>query len=114
MKALVPVIAVLCLIGGFVRYGTVFDMWTVIAFGILGYLMKLYHYPVIALLLGFILGPVFEQNLNLALKMGFGTPSAFFTRPMALVLWTLFFLTFVIPPALRLLRRSRRNDARDT
>lgn len=112
VQLLVPVITLFCLIGGFVRYGQTFDMGVVVAFGVLGYLMRKTGYPVIALLLGFILGPIFEQNLFLGLKMGFGTPEAFLTRPVAILLWALLIGTFVGPHLWRLrVARNRRNGA---
>jgi len=101
INIIVPIVAIFTLIGGFAPRQFVFDMALVIIFGVLGYLMKKYKYPPIAMLLGIILGPLFEANLFRGLKMGFGSPIVFFNRPLALVLWSLLILTMVAPLIIR-------------
>ncbi|WP_148133617.1 tripartite tricarboxylate transporter permease [Candidatus Formimonas warabiya] len=101
MSVIVPVVAIFALIGGFAPRQFVFDMGLVVIFGVLGYFMKKYHYPPIAMLLGIILGPLFEANLFRGLKMGLGSPAVFFNRPLAIVLWVLLVLTMVAPPVIR-------------
>jgi len=108
VRLLIPIIAMFMLIGSFGANGYVFDMWLMLGFGIIGYLMKRYDYPVVALLLGLILGSLFEGHLNRALRMGFGSPELFFTRPLALFLWALLALVVVGPALMRMIRRKDR------
>ena len=107
-NVIVPIIAVFCLIGGFARNEHVFEMGIMVGFGILGYFMKKHEYSPIAFLLGMILGPLFEANLFRGLKLGFGSPEKFFTRPLALMLWGLLVIAFVGPPLFRALAAKRK------
>ena len=102
---IVPIVSVFCLLGGFARNGYVFDMGVMVVFGVVGYIMKKYRYPVVAMLLGVILGPLFEENFMRSWRMGFGEFDIFWESRIALTLWTLFALTFVGPPLVRLLRK---------
>ncbi len=102
---IVPVVSVFCLLGGFARNGYVFDMGVMVVFGILGYIMKKHRYPVVAMLLGVILGPLFEENFMRSWRMGFGEFDIFWESGIALTLWALFALTFAGPPAVRLARK---------
>ena len=49
LSIIIPIITVFCLLGGFARNGYIFDMGLMIAFGCLGFLMKKYDYPVVAI-----------------------------------------------------------------
>lgn len=102
---IVPIVSVFCLLGGFARNGYVFDMGVMVVFGVLGYVMKKHRYPVVAMLLGVILGPLFEENFMRAWRMGFGEFDIFWESRIALILWTLFAVTFVAGPFTRLVRR---------
>ncbi len=79
-------------------------MGLMVGFGCLGLLMKKYDYPVVALLLGVFLGPMFEANLMRAWRIGFGEPDIFFQSTIAQVLWALFALTFFVPPLVRFVK----------
>lgn len=107
---IVPIVSVFCMIGGFAKSGAYFDIGVMIFFGILGYFMKKHQYPTIALILGLILGGMFEANFFRGLMIGFNSPTIFFTRPIALVLWVLLLLTILVPPLLRLQRRKSSDD----
>ncbi|MEL7565907.1 MAG: tripartite tricarboxylate transporter permease [Dehalobacterium sp.] len=101
INVIVPIVAIFALIGGFAPRQFVFDMVLVIIFGVLGYFMKKYKYPPIAMLLGIILGPLFEANLFRGLKMGLGSPLIFFNRPLSILLWVLLIFTMVAPVIIR-------------
>lgn len=101
----VPVTMIFCLLGSFVHNGYVFDMGVMVVFGIVGYIMKKYGYPVVAMLLGVVLGPLFEENFMRSWRMGFGEFDIFWQGQTALALWILFALTFIAPSLVRLGRR---------
>jgi putative tricarboxylic transport membrane protein len=65
---------------------SVSDIWTLLAFGVLGYAMMQVGYPLAPMILGVVLGPIAETNLSRSLATSDDT-SLFFTRP-----WALFFL----------------------
>jgi putative tricarboxylic transport membrane protein len=83
---LFPIIMVFCSIGVYSVNSNVFDLYAVAFFGLLGYiLMKLKCEPA-PLLLGFVLGPMLEENLRRAMILGRGDPMTFLTRPISLTL----------------------------
>jgi putative tricarboxylic transport membrane protein len=79
-----PVTLAICIIGAYSVRNTLFDVWTAIAFGILGYMMKIRDWPAAPLILGFILGPVLEQHFRATLQMSGGSLDIFFSRPIAI------------------------------
>jgi putative tricarboxylic transport membrane protein len=100
---LFPVIMAFCSIGVYSVNSNVFDLFAVAFFGLLGYaLIKLRCEPA-PLLLGFVLGPMLEENLRRAMILGRGDPSIFVTRPISLtlLLLTVAVLVVVLLPAIR-------------
>ena len=80
---LFPAIVLFCAIGVYSTNNNTFDIWTVAAFGVIGYLfIKLGCEPA-PLLLGFILGPMMEENLRRALLLSRGDWSVLVTRPLS-------------------------------
>jgi putative tricarboxylic transport membrane protein len=80
---LVPIIAIFSVIGAFAESGSILMVAFAIAFGILGYLMEKYEFPVAPLILSLILGPMIENSLRQALIMSQGSWSIFVTRPIS-------------------------------
>ncbi|GAB3765857.1 tripartite tricarboxylate transporter permease [Ramlibacter monticola] len=80
---LFPSIVLFCAIGVYSTNNNVFDIWLVAIFGVVGYLfIKLGCEPA-PLLLGFILGPMMEENLRRALLLSRGNWSVLVTRPLS-------------------------------
>jgi TctA family transporter len=74
----------------------VYDLYAVAGFGILGYvLLKLRCEPA-PLLLGFVLGPLLEENLRRAMILGRGDPMVFLTRPISATLLVLTVLVLIV------------------
>ena len=88
-----PIVLGVCLVGAFSVRNRLFDIMTCIIFGILGYLMKRYHWPAAPLILGLILGPMLEQSLRQSLELSGGSPFILLSRPISL---TLIVLTFIL------------------
>ncbi len=84
-KILFPLILLFCLIGVYSVGNTVFDIYIMILFGVVGYLMKKFDYEAAPLVLAFVLGPLLENNLRKSLIMSQGDFAIFFTRPLAAV-----------------------------
>jgi putative tricarboxylic transport membrane protein len=63
-----------------------FDVWIALIFGVVGFIMKKKQWPLAPLVLGFILGDMFEGALRQSLSMSGGKVSIFFNRPVAAVL----------------------------
>lgn len=105
-KILFPIILLLCLIGAYSISNTVFDIYIMIAFGVVGYLMKKFEYEGAPLILAFILGPLFENNLRKSLIMSQGNFSIFFLKPISAVLLILA-LFILISPLIPGIRKKR-------
>jgi len=85
-RMLYPAILVFCCIGVYSISNTSFDVYVTAIFGIVGYVfIKLGCEPA-PLLLGFILGPMMEENLRRAMLLSRGDPTTFITRPLSLTL----------------------------
>jgi putative tricarboxylic transport membrane protein len=100
---LFPVIMAFCSIGVYSVNSNVYDLYAVAFFGLMGYaLLKLRCEPA-PLLLGFVLGPMLEENLRRAMILGRGDPSIFVTRPISLtlLLLTAAVLVVMLLPAIR-------------
>ena len=100
---LFPAIVLFCAIGVYSTNNNVFDIWMVGLFGVVGYVfIKLGMEPA-PLLLGFILGPMMEENLRRALLISRGNWGVFVTRPLsaALLLAVLALLVLVLVPAFK-------------
>lgn len=80
---LAPIIFVLCLIGGYAPTQDMHDVWLMIIFGIVGYLMRKLDYPLAPAVLAIVLGPLAEPALRQSLLISGGEFSIFFTRPFS-------------------------------
>ena len=107
---LVPIIILVTVVAAFSERQYVFDMGVAIVFGIIGYIANKTDYHVAAILIGVILGPIFEKYLVRALRLSQGDPSILFSSTIANVLWGLLVLSLLFP-ALRSWRRKARARA---
>lgn len=90
---LIPVVMLLCFLGVWAIQTSIFDLWTMLAFGILSYFMRKMEFPLSPIILGFILGPLLEQNLRRALTLSEGSLTIFITRPYSIVIIVLLLIT---------------------
>ncbi|CAO3452882.1 tripartite tricarboxylate transporter permease [Azospirillum sp.] len=100
---LYPAILVFCAIGVFSLNNSVFDIFLMAGFGVLGYVFRKLDCEPAPMLLGFILGPMMEENLRRALLISKGDPMVFATRPIsaAMLVVALALLVTVLAPAVR-------------
>ena len=107
-RFLFPAIVLFCAIGVYSTNNNSFDIWLVAAFGFIGYLfIKLGCEPQ-PLLLGFILGPMMEENLRRALLLSRGDWTVFVTRPLSgsLLFVALILLGIVLLPSIKAKREE--------
>lgn len=91
-----PCIILMCVMGAFAINNNIFECFVMIAFGLIGYLMKKFGFAVTPLCISLVLGHLFETNLRRSLILSKGDWGVFFKRPisaciMALALFMLFF-----------------------
>ncbi len=106
-SVLFPFIFLFCLIGAYTVGNNILDVYIMILFGILGYLMKKYDYEPAPLVLAFVLGPMFENAFRQSLILSSGNPVIFFTRPIAAAFLLLSFALLLSPLILKVLGRQR-------
>jgi len=83
---LYPAIILICITGVYSVSGSIFDVWSMLLFGVAGYFMKKYDIPGAPMIIGLVLGPLMEHSLYRALALGQGKMSVFVTRPISAVL----------------------------
>lgn len=94
---LTPVILILCLMGTYALNNSMFNVFVAIIFGIIGYILQKFEYPVTSMLLGIVLGAMVETELRRSLLMSDGSMMIFFTRPISLVFFILVLLSIFVP-----------------
>lgn len=92
---LLPIVLVLCAVGSYAISNSLFDIGIMLGFGILGYFLKKLGIGPAAVVLGYVLGPLLEENLRRALVLGKGSLLPFVTRPISLILLLLVAVTLV-------------------
>ncbi|GAB3652650.1 tripartite tricarboxylate transporter permease [Ramlibacter alkalitolerans] len=112
-RYLYPAILVFCCIGVYSINNNTFDVFVTAGFGILGYVFARCGMEPAPLLLGFVLGPMMEENLRRALLLSRGDFSTLFTRPLSLSLLiaTLVLLVIVALPAIKRTREDAFQEA---
>ena len=89
---LYPAILMFICIGVYSVNNDSFDVWVVLFFGAVGYAMRLADLPSAPLLLGFVLGPLVEENFRRAMILARGNPATFIERPISGTIMTITFL----------------------
>lgn len=82
---LFPIIFVLCIVGTYGTNHSMFDVWTSLIFGVIGFFMSKYGYPQAPMILGLVLGQAIEQNLLRGMQYTDNNFWAFFESPIAAV-----------------------------
>ncbi len=106
---LAPIILVLCLIGGYAPTQDMHDVWLMLIFGIVGYLMRKLDYPLAPAVLAIVLGPLAEPALRQSLLIGDGSFEIFFSRPFSAPIMVVALILLFLPvlkPAWRLLIKA--------
>ena len=95
-RLLYPAILLFCCVGVYSINNNVFDVYVTALFGVLGWLFVKLECEPAPLLLGFILGPMMEENLRRAMLLSRGDPTVFLTRPISAGMLTAAVLLIVI------------------
>lgn len=74
---LFPIIMVLATIGAYATTNSMFSVYVALVFGVIGFILERFGFPVACIVMGLILGPVIEENMRLALILSHGKWSAF-------------------------------------
>jgi len=94
---LAPIIILVTIVAAFGERQYLFDMGLALVFGVIGYIAHKTNYHVTAILIGILLGPLFEQYLVRALRISQGDLTVLFSSTIGNVLWGLLVLSLVLP-----------------
>lgn len=95
-ERLMAVVYVLCVVGSFAITQRMFDVYVMVGFGIVGFVLREMKYPMAPLVLGIILGDLLDLNLRRGLLLTNGDPSPFFTRPISMVICLIIVFTVLM------------------
>jgi putative tricarboxylic transport membrane protein len=93
---LLPIIITLCVVGAYGVNNRLFDVGALMFFGILGYLLMKFKFPLTPVVLGFILGPIAETNLRRGLMLSKGDFTPFLTEPIAAAFLAIAFISVAL------------------
>ena len=104
-------ILIFATLGAYSLHQSVIDLVTLYVFGLLGFAMRRWGFPVAPAVIGLILGPLAETQFRRALSISQGDASVFFTSPISASLLALTVALIVVPWVVRLVRRRARQPA---
>ncbi len=95
-RILLPIVAVISFCGAYSMNNTVFDLWLLVIFAVVGIVMKKSDFDAAPLIVGLVLGPEMESSLRRGLVMSKGSFTAFLTRPIsgAIIGFTVLYLIY--------------------
>jgi putative tricarboxylic transport membrane protein len=105
---LMPLIAILSIVGVYVVNGNEFDLLLMLFFGVVGFGMRKTGFPIAPLVLGLVLGGLIEVNFRRALTYSYGDFSTFYESPITIVLWAITFASLVAPIIFRFIKKRSR------
>ena len=110
--ALLPIIMALCVVGTYGVNHRIFDVGTAVAFGVVGYVMTKYNYPMPPVIIGFVLGPIIEKNLVRGLMYSRGNFLNFFKSPIAAVFLfvSIFMIVYIAVREIKNRRRQKTTE----
>lgn len=102
---LLTVILLLCVIGAYGQNNRIFDVYSILLFGVIGFVFVRLEFSLTPMIMGFILGPIVEQNLLRGLQFTSGNFAEFFKRPIASV-FLVMTVVYVIYEIVKNIRKS--------
>ena len=108
---LAPIIFVLCVVGGYVPTLDMHDVWLMLIFGVVGYLMRKLDYPLAPAVLAIVLGPLAERSMRQSLIGSHGDMMTFFERPISGTIMVIAIILLVMPLIKVIRQRSKGETA---
>jgi putative tricarboxylic transport membrane protein len=84
-RLMFPIIILICIVGVYTLKNSVFDIWIMIIFGVIGYVLKKGQYEPAPLVLAYVLGPMLEKAMRQSLIISNGSFKIFFVRPISAI-----------------------------
>ena len=107
---LLPVVIACCFVGSFSANNRIFDILVMVIFGLVGYILKRWEYPLAPMVVGFILAPLLEENVRRSLMRTEGSFLPILSSPIALVFFILTAVMVVLSVRSELKERKKKNQ----
>lgn len=104
---LMPLILAFCIIGAFALNNRMFDVWVMLGFGLLGFFLESKNIPLAPFVIGFVLGPIAEENLTVALL----SETPIFSRPISIVFIAVAVFMLLLPIFKKMRNQSKMTSA---
>jgi putative tricarboxylic transport membrane protein len=82
-QILIPIVILLSIVGTFALEASIFDLWIMLGFGLVGYVLRKFDYPLAPIVIGAVLGPICESNFRRSLVISGDDYGIFIERPLA-------------------------------
>ena len=106
-----PVILVICAVGAYTVHSSMFDVWLMMGFGVIGYVFKKLQYPMAPLVLALVLGDMAENAFRQSLLSSSGSMGVFFSNPLVGSITTLALIMLVWPAVTAVMARLKGSSA---
>ena len=107
-------IVIFATVGAFSVNNNLFDVWMMLGFALLAYVMIKLKYPIVPLILALVLGKLSENSLRQALMLSGGSLAIFVTHPISAFFMGAAFLAYMTPVIRWILKRRRAKSGGDT
>jgi putative tricarboxylic transport membrane protein len=101
-----PAVFVIAVVGAYAPNQSMADVWTMLIFGIIGFVLRRYGFSPAPVIMGLVLGGLVEETLKQSLLIFDQNWLLFFSRPIVNVLFAITFAGLILPPVLRIFRRQ--------
>lgn len=109
-KYFMPIVALLCCVGAYSLRNSSFDVFVLMALGVIGFLFNKMDVPTSPLILGLVLGSIGEINLRRAIVISRGDIGLIFQRPITMVVLALAILVLFVPTIIRLISNKNQKE----
>ena len=110
-KYLTPIVFVFCIVGTYALNNNINDVFLMMIFGFIAFILIKLDFPMPPIILGLILGDTLEKNLQRSLQVSGGSFTIFFTRPISLALLLIAFGSIFLPLLLKRMQKHRNEKA---
>ncbi len=109
-SVLIPGVLVFCVVGSYALSNRMFDVWVMLACGLVGFAMERVGLPLAPFVIGFVLGPIAEEKLSAGLMASGGSYWPIVARPVSCLFFAISVLLFVGPTLLGWQKRLRNSQ----
>jgi len=112
-SVMIPIIILLCIIGAYTESNNMFDVWLMIAGGVIAFILTIYQYPIAPLLLSFILAPMLEFAVRQSFDISNGDPAIFVRGPITITVLSIIVLFIISPLIIKLFKKNKTIEIKD-